>query len=350
MSILTFIYDEKILHTRKNEEIMKKNIILLYFLFVAAIVFCGCAKREMDFSQDSLDELQNRRVSVEELKYLTQKKYKDCIGEEGTQLIIEADIIVPSKISTGKVCERFPTLDEIEKNLCNNQQLEEIEVDDKVYEWQSFCDDGNIKMTYGYDDICALYTNGEANSETIDIEILNSNEESNVNNEKQTNISKQILTDLGYSVAEISKEFKANKEHYRSSISYAVLIEGVPVVEPDLGVDYTHVVIYDDVIAQVGFAKNYNLVKSDSTEVLPLEELIMYIKKLYNDGMIQIPGERIDQIQLMYYVDPNENLIPVWTFFSDLFDNQKENVVAFFDARTGDMLYDEVNGKVTIDE
>ena len=329
---------------------MKKLFKLAYILFAASIVFGGCAKREEDVSQETFNELQDKVVSVEELRYLTQKKYNDCIGEEGNQFLMEADVMIPEKISTGKVSASLPTPNEIEKMFCNNQKLKEVEVDDQVFEWQLFDEDGNIKKVYSFDDISALYTDHEVSGNTIDLELLNSAEKSEEYDEKHINMAKQVLNDLDYSVEEKTKEYISNEDHFSLTIRYAVLIDHVPVVEPELGTDYTHVVIHDDIVTQVGLAKKYHLIESENTKVLPLEELVTHVKNLYNDGMIQLPSEKINQIQLMYYVDSEEDLIPVWTFFADIFDEGQESVIAIFDARTGDMLYDEVNGKATINE
>ena len=322
---------------------MKKFFKLAYIMFAVSVVFGGCAKREEDVSEETFNELQDKVVSVEELNYLSQKKYNDCIGEEGNEFIIEADVIIPSKISMGKVSASLPTPNEIEKMFCNNQQLKEVEVDDQVFEWQLSDEDGNIKKTYSFDDMSALYSDGEVDSGTMDIELLNASEEPEKFDEKQINMAKQVLNDLDYSVEEKRKKYISNKDHSRSIIYYAVLIDNVPVVEPDLGIDYTHVVIYDDIVAQVGLTPRYRLIESEDTKVLPLEEVITHVKNLYNDGKIQLLSEKINQIQLMYYVDSDENLIPVWTFLSDLVDDGEEMVIVLFDARTGDMLYNVVN-------
>ena len=65
---------------------------------------------------------------------------------------------------------------------------------------------------------------------------------------------------------------------------------------------------------------------------------------MYNDGKLTIVPENIYKIQLMYYVNNNDILIPTWVFIYSF--DQRDNIAYIFDAISGEQIYNPIDGMI----
>lgn len=334
---------------------MKKKLLSAVCCTFIIMLLLACAKREPDISPAEEGEQRGKLISITELNEYNGKKVNESIGEEGNQMIIDAQVMIPEKIMKGKVEGTLPPTSEIEKYFCGGQKMKEVDHSDEpeqgMIEWEIAGKNGSADKLYAYDEHFALYTNGLVEDQGVTGNLDTENAEiDDAKLDHAKDMINEIMDGLHYDVKETCHQVVTEDSHYHIVVNYMVVLEGVPVVDPYVGIDYTHAEIKDGVISQMGYAKNYKVINSEETKILPLDELVKQMKNSYENGTLQIIQETVNQIGLMYYVDEKDDLIPVWVFLADSFNDGRESVVAFFDASTGGVLYDEMNGKVSADE
>lgn len=309
----------------------KMKLRLVCLLGVTILGISGCAKREEDVKTNIKETDQ---VTIEEAAKDDGTHINRKLGESGNELIIDADIIVPRNVKEGKVKVGFPDVSIIEKNLCQGKQMEQIKKNEwaiKPKEKKSYL----YEKYYGYDEQFASFYDALLMEQTRKESPNKQNEEEVITSLKEK--GKTLLEQCGYTTA-VYNELREEGNGTSVELEYVSMLDGVWVAENRIGFLTNDMTISEQGIKELRFGKQYTIVNQEDTTVLPISKIIDILQQSMNHNQFMPLDETITRIRLGYYVDEQQNLIPVWCF-SFKFD--KDECLAYcVNAKTGKMVFD----------
>lgn len=304
-------------------------LIFIFFLF-------GCAKREPDsminYSKGNDIEKNGSQITFE-------------LGEEGRMIKTSAKIIVPESIITGEVQGVLPSAKDIEKVMNIDSSFVHKTNTDPNYggtDWIIKDSENNIDYYYSYDSSSAIFRNCTVEQYEFAINLQNNEITGDLAGFKKK--TKDILSELGYEIT-FGLEYEIReKNHQHIYLSCSSNVNGVPVLNPDLGIDFMDIEYNDGIIAQIRLQNMYMLKSKENTNIVSVSNIIDGMNNMYNDGKLTIVPENIYKIQLMYYVNNNDILIPTWVFIYSF--DQRDNIAYIFDAISGEQIYNPIDGMI----
>lgn len=320
---------------------MKYRYKILIMAAVIMLILTGCTKREKNVSNEKYSD--SDYESAEDESH--GKKINKKIGEKGKELIIDADVIVSdTDMQKGTAKGVLPSVEEIEKNLCDGRELVKQKNTDPNYggtDWMIQDKNGNEILGYSYDDYTSIFTDNSVEGFDINLIQMDSNLTGQVKKTEQDVYNK--LKAIGYSSTLGFHLDGINKDKGKMYFCYSSNINKCPVVEPDLGTDYTDVEVVDGKIAAIRFQKKYSIVSSEKINIVKIESIITHMENEYKDGKFPVMPITVKRIKLMYYVNDKNELLPVWTFVYMDYKN-REKIAYIYNAVTGKQIYNPEDG------
>lgn len=304
------------------------------FIYLSFFLLVGCAKREPD-----IDE---KIISIQETSQ-NGKFIIDQIGEQGSEMIINAEIFQVDDAKEGVITADLPSVSTIEQVFLNGMTMNKENYDNQNNNlpeeeiWMA--ENATGKYFYTIAPQFAIYSTDLEGTYDIGQKKEEDNKEYQ-NSQILDDSVNDIMNKLGYSV---QQSFIENVGFDDTVIYYYTMFMNMPIVDPVLGVDYAHVEVIDNSIAQVAVQKNYKSNNFRKVDVITVESAIQSLKNLFKQGEMQIIPVEINKIQMMYYVKDTE-FFPVWVFLADPYGKGREEAILYIDAQTGELVYDVTKG------
>lgn len=320
------------------------NLKRWVFLLLSLIFIPGCAKREADVQVD-MDTLQ--RVAVQELSDRNGEHLTCDMGPSEILLHIDADIMIPDTIKTGKAEQDFPDVSLIEGSLCGGEKMEQlgenswgIKAQQKLYEYEKYYEVDSDYASY-YNAVLKGGIGNAAHAGDGDTQGLK---------EYLKEQAENVLTGLDYpavlSYAETDEKEESVIFHYTPSV------DGVPIVSKTSGLGGTQICMFEEGVSEMLLEPRVGVDGQEEVSVLPLDTILDFMERDYENGTLSPLGNdnMIRFIRLAYYVDEQMELKPVWCFCIDFMDLGWEYVTYCYDAQTGNILFDYNNYTVEAGE
>lgn len=290
------------------------KIVGVCALMLYSIILSGCAKRECD-SKDVLEKnsslVQDSGNAANEELLVTQC-IKDTLGEDEDLMYIDAEVNVQDVMYKGVAEKKYPRETDL-KNLTG------------------------IDGLYTSDQESIIYAGNESNVE-FNLELFN-NKDNDTEVEASINYAYSIAEGLNYDL-KVSQILCAKSNGINKVVvKYIQKLDGINVINSMGTYDYDNIQMENNKVVDVYLMPRYVFANKERTKILPLNKVIEYVKALYMDGNLTIyPGETISKIEMMYVVDRNDIVKPVYAFLVK-FENGYIPIFCF-DVENGKLEYD----------
>ena len=329
----------------------KRKIKGVSILLIIGFLFNGCAKRE---NGNNLNDDYEKVNTINILDW-NDKKINKYIGKNDDGINIDAVVYVYSnKLYTGSVFKSMPTVEDVEKVVLDGNKMVEEHTEYDLFDDNNKINEKKIDTYYALyeennDELKAMFSNSEMEGSIVFSDYKKYHFEFDdkkatyldASNYDMVHYENQILDALYMNVKPFKFYEGIENNKKIDEIRFINMLDGVPFLNSDLGLDYTTIRKVDSNIAEIKYAPNVEFVNENNSvnQILSPEAIIEIINNEYINGNISVANDWvIDRILLGYIETKDENVIPVWIFTSNFLG---DDVVTYvFDAVTGKIVFD----------
>lgn len=320
------------------------RFVALIVLMIGTLVCSSCAKREEDVFVDDAKKYQYDYKD-------TETHINDVIGEEDNKIIIDASIDYNDNVIKGTASLDYPSVDEIKNYLPYdeiNEEKKELDYDDRDTDIYWDLTSGEEEWYYDLQSTDSLALLDDVNLKNMPY-IHTTNElvlDEKARETNEYNMAQKCFKTLGYDVKLVNYSYGEDGDHSQYSFRAVQYVDNIPFLFLLLGnCDYNFIEIRDQKLSSLVLEPRVKVLNIESVSVVSPRYIVEQIKADYINGKIQIYAEKIDEIGIGYTVIANK-LIPVWAIYSYTEEGEK-NIHLAYDAETGKLIFDEMNGMVT---
>ncbi len=321
---------------------MNKNIKKIAAVLTAGLILTGCNKNTAINANKSEAESPIDTKEIIQAAEWNNEVIDKTIGENEEKIIIKAKVnILSDDIYEGSIKKEFPTVEMIEKELCDGKKMDDVsDVYNSAGKFYEIYDKESdiLDRTYSYNDNVGEYGLFEYDS----FHFYNWDSPASFTDAKRDD--ELILCEDTLAALNMNVKAKDSYDGKKRNCTYKIVnfyntLENIPVVRKETGMELTTVNMVDSQIVNIRFAPEYEFTsdKKKVDKIINPESLMEIVEKDLCDGKLTgYPDDVIDKITLCYMENEENNVIPVWAF--SIYWGDMDNVVYVYDAVNGNLI------------
>lgn len=321
---------------------MNKNIKKIAAVLTAGLILTGCNKNTAINANKSEAESPIDTKEIIQAAEWNNEVIDKTIGENEEKIIIKAKVnILSDDIYEGSIKKEFPTVEMIEKELCDGKKMDDVsDVYNSAGKFYEIYDKESdiLDRTYSYNDNVGEYGLFEYDS----FHFYNWDSPASFTDAKRDD--ELILCEDTLAALNMNVKAKDSYDGKKRNCTYKIVnfyntLENIPVVRKETGMELTTVNMVDSQIVNIRFAPEYEFVsdKKKVDQIINPESLMKIVEKDLCDGKLTgYPDDVIDKITLCYMENEENYVIPVWAF--SIYWGEMDNVVYVYDAVNGNLI------------
>lgn len=321
---------------------MNKNIKKIAAVLTAGLILTGCNKNTAINANKSEAESPIDTKEIIQAAEWNNEVIDKTIGENEEKIIIKAKVnILSDDIYEGSIKKEFPTVEMIEKELCDGKKMDDVsDVYNSAGKFYEIYDKESdiLDRTYSYNDNVGEYGLFEYYS----FHFYNWDSPASFTDAKRDD--ELILCEDTLAALNMNVKAKDSYDGKKRNCTYKIVnfyntLENIPVVRKETGMELTTVNMVDSQIVNIRFAPEYEFTsdKKKVDKIINPESLMEIVEKDLCDGKLTgYPDDVIDKITLCYMENEENNVIPVWAF--SIYWGDMDNVVYVYDAVNGNLI------------
>ena len=321
---------------------MNKNIKKIAAVLTAGLILTGCNKNTAINANKSEAESPIDTKEIIQAAEWNNEVIDKTIGENEEKIIIKAKVnILSDDINEGSIKKEFPTVEMIEKELCDGKKMDDVsDVYNSAGKFYEIYDKESdiLDRTYSYNDNVGEYGLFEYDS----FHFYNWDSPASFTDAKRDD--ELILCEDTLAALNMNVKAKDSYDGKKRNCTYKIVnfyntLENIPVVRKETGMELTTVNMVDSQIVNIRFAPEYEFTsdKKKVDKIINPESLMEIVEKDLCDGKLTgYPDDVIDKITLCYMENEENNVIPVWAF--SIYWGDMDNVVYVYDAVNGNLI------------